>query len=142
LDGVSDDIDNCPGVSNRDQADSDADGRGDACPACAYPLRIERPLHETDPHRILPLTFRFDTDNDVCQDAGRIQISYGISHAGNYIRTEPCWVRDQAAVMPLLMNPPTGERFSLPLHCGDKQLSVDLTIESFNGLTVHGVQRN
>jgi hypothetical protein len=30
-DRVCDDIDNCPGVFNPDQADSDKDGRGDAC---------------------------------------------------------------------------------------------------------------
>lgn len=30
-DGVKDDADNCPGVSNPDQTDSDGDGTGDAC---------------------------------------------------------------------------------------------------------------
>jgi hypothetical protein len=30
-DGVSDDVDNCPGVYNPDQEDSDSDGYGDAC---------------------------------------------------------------------------------------------------------------
>ena len=30
-DGVPDDLDNCPTVSNGDQADADGDGRGDAC---------------------------------------------------------------------------------------------------------------
>ena len=30
-DGVPDDLDNCASVANRDQADSDGDGRGDAC---------------------------------------------------------------------------------------------------------------
>jgi len=34
-DGKSDDIDNCPFVSNRDQLDSDGDGVGDACDNCA-----------------------------------------------------------------------------------------------------------
>jgi hypothetical protein len=32
-DGVSDQQDNCPRVPNRDQQDSDGDGRGDACAA-------------------------------------------------------------------------------------------------------------
>jgi hypothetical protein len=31
LDGLPDVGDNCPTVSNRDQTDSDGDGRGDAC---------------------------------------------------------------------------------------------------------------
>ncbi len=30
-DGVSDSIDNCPGISNNDQVDSNTDGQGDAC---------------------------------------------------------------------------------------------------------------
>ena len=33
-DGVCDETDNCPGIANPDQADSDHDGRGDACDAC------------------------------------------------------------------------------------------------------------
>ncbi len=32
-DGISDAQDNCPNVPNRDQQDSDGDGRGDACPS-------------------------------------------------------------------------------------------------------------
>lgn len=31
VDGALDDVDNCPGVSNEDQADNDGDGLGDAC---------------------------------------------------------------------------------------------------------------
>jgi len=38
LDGVADALDNCPGVANPDQADSDWDGRGDACDPAAVPL--------------------------------------------------------------------------------------------------------
>ena len=30
-DGITDAADNCPGVSNADQADSDGDGAADAC---------------------------------------------------------------------------------------------------------------
>ncbi|MFC1864997.1 thrombospondin type 3 repeat-containing protein [Chloroflexota bacterium] len=33
-DGIADSIDNCPGISNPDQADSDSDGIGDACDNC------------------------------------------------------------------------------------------------------------
>ena len=30
-DGISDSVDNCPGVANADQADNDGDGAGDVC---------------------------------------------------------------------------------------------------------------
>ena len=33
-DGVEDTEDNCPGTSNSDQSDADADGLGDACDDC------------------------------------------------------------------------------------------------------------
>jgi hypothetical protein len=33
-DGVSDVVDDCPRIADRDQADHDGDGRGDACDAC------------------------------------------------------------------------------------------------------------
>lgn len=35
-DGVADGDDNCPDVSNADQADSDGDGMGDVCDACPF----------------------------------------------------------------------------------------------------------
>ena len=31
LDGVADNVDNCPSVTNSDQRDTDSDGSGDAC---------------------------------------------------------------------------------------------------------------
>jgi hypothetical protein len=43
-DGVPDCLDNCPTVANPDQADSDADGTGDACEPEA-----EQPPHSIDP---------------------------------------------------------------------------------------------
>ncbi|MEO8588277.1 MAG: thrombospondin type 3 repeat-containing protein, partial [Flavobacteriales bacterium] len=33
-DGIADALDNCPTISNTDQADADSDGKGDACDAC------------------------------------------------------------------------------------------------------------
>ena len=41
-DGVPDSSDNCPGVSNGDQADADTDGHGDACDP-SHPTRIQAP---------------------------------------------------------------------------------------------------
>jgi hypothetical protein len=35
-DGVADDVDNCPGAANADQADADGDNVGDACDANSY----------------------------------------------------------------------------------------------------------
>jgi hypothetical protein len=35
-DGVADDLDNCPGLFNPDQADTDEDGAGDACDICPF----------------------------------------------------------------------------------------------------------
>lgn len=37
-DGITDGVDNCPGLSNADQGDSDNDGVGDTCDACADTL--------------------------------------------------------------------------------------------------------
>ena len=59
-DGVSDTLDNCPNVANRDQTDTDSDGEGDACDGDddndgvadaddAYPLDGSRSVDETPP---------------------------------------------------------------------------------------------
>ena len=59
-DGVLDDADNCPAVSNEDQTDTDSDGQGDACDEDddddgtpdvddAYPLDPARSVDETPP---------------------------------------------------------------------------------------------
>ena len=43
LDGIPDELDNCPAVPNPDQADSDGDGIGDACVGEAAPAVEETP---------------------------------------------------------------------------------------------------
>ena len=59
-DGILDDEDNCPAVSNEDQTDTDSDGEGDACDSDddddgvadeddAYPLDATRSVDETPP---------------------------------------------------------------------------------------------
>ncbi|MCH8252895.1 MAG: hypothetical protein IID36_10630, partial [Planctomycetes bacterium] len=50
-DGVCDDVDNCPGVSNPDQIDADGDGRGAACDS-----------DDDNPNECA------DTDGDTCDD--------------------------------------------------------------------------
>lgn len=40
-DGVAEDTDNCADIANTDQADADADGRGDACRAVAFSTHVE-----------------------------------------------------------------------------------------------------
>ena len=57
-DGVPNGVDNCPYDANGDQADADADGKGDACDACADPnpgfaacaVSIEAISNENDPN--------------------------------------------------------------------------------------------
>jgi hypothetical protein len=41
LDGIPDEIDNCPDVFNPDQADTDMDGLGDACTLCLTPTGVD-----------------------------------------------------------------------------------------------------
>jgi hypothetical protein len=53
-DGVNDATDNCPNVSNADQADYDQDGTGDACDTPDVEVRIEQGmLHSKDAEGIL-----------------------------------------------------------------------------------------
>lgn len=52
-DRVADDRDNCLGVANADQSDLDADGKGDACDACAFCLPCATgPEHDEDGDRV------------------------------------------------------------------------------------------
>ena len=48
-DGVADDVDNCPGVANADQADADRDGVGDLCDRNAFPPGVH---HAADPNPV------------------------------------------------------------------------------------------
>lgn len=49
-DGIPDDIDNCPDVSNPDQDDSDSDSHGDACDIC--PDEANKDQNDTDGDRL------------------------------------------------------------------------------------------
>ncbi|MBP7933386.1 MAG: hypothetical protein KA354_01945 [Phycisphaerae bacterium] len=68
-DGIPDESDNCPAVSNRDQDDSDGDGAGDACDPC--PLTI--PGAVMDSTRGCPALIPGDFDRDGDVDAGDLQ---------------------------------------------------------------------
>jgi predicted extracellular nuclease len=61
-DGVPADQDNCPDVANADQADADADGKGDACDDCAVanpgnqacPASVEQIQDTSNPDHVPP----------------------------------------------------------------------------------------
>ena len=55
-DGVYDDYDNCPGMTNKSQSDADKDGVGDACDNCEY----EANAQQTD--------FDYDGKGDICDN--------------------------------------------------------------------------
>ncbi|MEA3189901.1 MAG: hypothetical protein QOD77_483 [Thermoplasmata archaeon] len=63
LDGVEDNADNCPEAANRDQADGDRDGQGDACEGAAAGDPRAPPA---DPRVLPPLE---DTDGDGVRNA-------------------------------------------------------------------------
>ena len=70
-DGVPDSVDNCPSVANAAQADSDADGVGDACTGIADTHTWEREgvlRTRSDNARFANVTDPFDSDGlgDVC----------------------------------------------------------------------------
>lgn len=48
LDGIADDIDNCPSKANATQADSDADGKGDVCDNCAQNANSDQADSDSD----------------------------------------------------------------------------------------------
>ncbi|GEM_PF-1862058 len=68
-DGIPDESDNCPAVSNRDQDDSDGDGAGDACDSC--PLTIPGAVMDSTSGCPVLIPGDFDRDGDV--DAGDLQ---------------------------------------------------------------------
>lgn len=65
-DGIPDESDNCPAVSNRDQDDTDGDGAGDACDQC--PLTVHGAVMDADTGCPVSIPGDFDRDGDVDRD--------------------------------------------------------------------------
>jgi chitinase len=77
-DGIANGLDNCPGIYNPDQKDSDGDGYGDAC----------------DPGDTLPPTVRISspTAGSIFQTGSQVEILAEASDPDGYIRTVQFYV--------------------------------------------------
>lgn len=65
-DGIPDESDNCPVVSNGDQDDTDGDGAGDACDQC--PLTVRGAMMDADTGCPVSIPGDYDRDGDVDGD--------------------------------------------------------------------------
>jgi len=69
VDGIDDDLDNCPQVANPDQSDVDADGRGDACDDVNDDVDADGVHNDLDNCRFVANPDQGDVDNDGVGDA-------------------------------------------------------------------------
>jgi hypothetical protein len=83
-DGVPDELDNCPGAANVDQADADGDGLGDACDNCAGMVNPDQADADEDGYGdvcdncpALANPDQADADGDGIGDACDTAVSFG-----------------------------------------------------------------
>lgn len=88
-DGILDEWDNCPAVSNRDQDDADGDGAGDACDSC--PMTVPGSVMDLNTGCPVLIPGDFDRDGDV--DGDDLQ-PFTICYSG------PAIVQEQTACRP------------------------------------------
>ena len=78
-DGINDDRDNCPNVSNPDQKDTDQDGVGDACESVPAPCPAEAVYGENSEEVLLLRDFRDSVLHKTAEGRKVIALYYALS---------------------------------------------------------------